>query len=104
MIHHYRDLYLEGTEVKGKKIVPIEGYFQSHTDKAYIPVEHVAIFDEAQRAWTKEELQQIVRENQFGDMPLFIDVNVRQGIRSDMPKLNIDHKAQKEALMKNLIK
>lgn len=53
---------------------------------------------------TKEELQQIVRENQFGDMPLFIDVNVRQGIRSDMPKLNIDHKAQKEALMKNLIK
>ena len=62
MIHHYRDLYLEGTEVKGKKIVPIEGYFQSHTDKAYIPVEHVAIFDEAQRAWTKEELQRFMRE------------------------------------------
>lgn len=54
MIHHYRDLYLEGSEVKGKKIVPIEGYFQSHTDKAYIPVEHVTIFDEAQRAWTKK--------------------------------------------------
>lgn len=53
---------------------------------------------------TKEELQQIVRENQSGEMPLFIDVHVRQGIRSDMPKLNIDHKAQKEALMKNLIK
>lgn len=53
---------------------------------------------------TKEELQQIVRENQLGEMPLFIDVHVRQGIRSDMPKLNIDHKAQKEALMKNLIK
>ena len=62
MIHHYRDLYLEGTEVKGKKIVPIEGYFLSHTDKAYIPVEHVAIFDEAQRAWTKEELQRFMRE------------------------------------------
>ena len=62
MIHHYRDLYLEGTEVKCGKIVPIEGYFQSHTDKAYIPVEHVAIFDEAQRAWTKEELQRFMRE------------------------------------------
>ena len=53
---------------------------------------------------TKEELQQIVRENQLGEMPLFIDVHVRQGIRSDMPKLNIEHKAMKEALMKNLIR
>ena len=53
---------------------------------------------------TKEELQRIVRENSSGEMPLFIDVHVRQGIRSDMPKLNIDHKAQKEALMRNLIK
>lgn len=51
---------------------------------------------------TREELQRIVRENQSGEMPLFIDVHVRQGIRSDMPKLNIDHKAQKEALMRNL--
>ena len=64
MIHHYRDLYLEGTEIdkEKKKIVPIEGYFQSHKDKAYIPVEHVAIFDEAQRAWTKEELQRFMKE------------------------------------------
>ena len=53
---------------------------------------------------TKEELKQIVQDNQSGEMPLFIDVHVRQGIRSDMPKLNIDHKAQKDALMKNLIK
>ena len=52
---------------------------------------------------TKEELQTIIRDFVLGDMPLFIDVHVRQGIRSDMPKLNIDHKAQKEALMKNLI-
>ena len=51
---------------------------------------------------TKEELQQIVREKQSAEMPLFIDVHVRQGIRSDMPKLNINHKAQKEALMRNL--
>lgn len=62
MIHHYRDLYLEGTEVKDGKIVPIPGYFQSHTDKAYIPAEHVAIFDEAQRAWTAEELRRFMKE------------------------------------------
>ena len=62
MIHHYRDLYLEGTEVKDNMIVPINGYFLNHTDKAYIPVEHVAIFDEAQRAWTKEELERFMRE------------------------------------------
>lgn len=62
MIHHYRDLYLEGTIIQNGHIVPQEGYFQSHTDKAYIPAEHVAIFDEAQRAWTKEELQRFMRE------------------------------------------
>ena len=33
MIHHYRDLYLEGTEVVGNEIKPIEGYFQSHTEQ-----------------------------------------------------------------------
>ena len=65
MIHHYRDLYLEGTEVKDGKIMPIEGYFQSHTDKAYIPSEHVAIFDEAQRAWTKEELARFMKEKKI---------------------------------------
>ena len=53
---------------------------------------------------TKEELQAIVKDYQKEDMPLFIDVHVRQGIRSDMPKLNIDHKAQKEALMETLKK
>ena len=53
---------------------------------------------------TKEELRRIVRDCQKGEMPMFIDVHVRQGIRSDMPKLNIDHKAQKLALMKTLAK
>ena len=53
---------------------------------------------------TKEELQRIVRDYHKGEMPMFIDVHVRQGIRSDMPKLNIDHKAQKLALMKTLAK
>lgn len=62
MIHHYRDLYLEGIEVKDGQISPVEGYFQSHTDKAYVPAEHIAIFDEAQRAWTKEELARFMKE------------------------------------------
>ena len=53
---------------------------------------------------TKEELQNIVREHKCGEMPLFIDVHVRQGIRSDMPKLDINHKAQKLALMQTLKK
>ena len=50
----------------------------------------------------KEELQNIIREYKIGDMPLFVDVHVRQGIRADMPKLNIDHKAVKKELMENL--
>lgn len=53
---------------------------------------------------TKEELQAIVKDYKKEEMPLFIDVHVRQGIRSDMPKLNIDHKAQKAALMEALKK
>lgn len=70
MIHHYRDLYLEGTEVKNGKIEPIEGYFKNHTDKAYIPTEHVAIFDEAQRAWTADELKRFMREKKgYKDFP-----------------------------------
>lgn len=50
----------------------------------------------------KEELQALVRDHKNGGMPLFIDVHVRQGIRSDMPKLGIDHKKQKQALMTTL--
>lgn len=51
---------------------------------------------------TKEELQKVLKTMPVGEMPLLIDVHVRQGIRSDMPKLNIDHKGQKEALMNHL--
>ena len=70
MIHHYRDLYIEGTEVKNGEIIPTEGYFRSHTDKAYVPTEHVAIFDEAQRAWTKDELQRFMKEKKgISDFP-----------------------------------
>lgn len=43
-------------------IVPNPSYLQGHTDKAYIPTEHVAIFDEAQRAWTQEQLMRFMKE------------------------------------------
>lgn len=62
MIHHYRDLYLEGTHVEDDEIVPIPEYFASHNDKSFVPTEPVAIFDEAQRAWTKEELRRFMKE------------------------------------------
>lgn len=53
---------------------------------------------------TKEELQNVIKNLPGNDMPTFVDVHVRQGIRPDMPKLNIDHKGQKEALMNQLKK
>lgn len=53
---------------------------------------------------TKEELQEVLRTLPGDDMPTFIDVYVRQGIRSDMPKLGINHKMQKDALMRHLFK
>lgn len=62
MVHHYRDLYLEGTKIEGEHIVPIPGYFESHVDKAFVPADHVAIFDEAQRACTKSELARFMKE------------------------------------------
>lgn len=58
MIHHYRDQYLEGVDITLEDIKRRPG----GTDEAYIPTEHVAIFDEAQRASTKEELQRFMRE------------------------------------------
>jgi len=56
MVHHYRDEYMNGMKVKGKKLVIDDNYFAKTSEHAYVPVEHIAIFDEAQRAWTKHGL------------------------------------------------
>lgn len=58
MVHHYRDTCLEGTKVVDGRIIADEEYFLNpkNLKKSFIPVDHVAIFDEAQRAWTKEAL------------------------------------------------
>ena len=52
---------------------------------------------------TKEDIGVFLNEPSNG-MPKFVDLHVRQGIRPDMPKLCIDHKAQKAALMETLKK
>ncbi|MBR1792803.1 MAG: phosphonopyruvate decarboxylase [Bacteroidales bacterium] len=48
------------------------------------------------------ELQLVLQGLYSETHPIFIDVHVRQGIRSNMPKLSIDHKVQKEFLMSHL--
>ena len=53
---------------------------------------------------TKDKLQSAVQKLTAEQQLCFIDVHVRQGIRKDMPKLSIDHKAQKKDLMECLIK
>ena len=56
MVHHYRDEYMNGMKVKGNKLEKDDKYFAKTSEHAYVPVEHIAIFDEAQRAWTKHGL------------------------------------------------
>ena len=62
MIHHYRDNYLVGTQIVGGEVVMDKDFFISHTDKSYVPAENVAIFDEAQRSWTRSELARFMAE------------------------------------------
>src|SRR5574344_1377 len=72
MIHHYRDTCLEGTKVVNGKIVPDENYFlkPKNLKKSFVPVDHVAIFDEAQRAWTKDALANFMkRKKGYPDFP-----------------------------------
>ncbi|MBO6031130.1 MAG: phosphonopyruvate decarboxylase [Prevotella sp.] len=52
----------------------------------------------------KFNLQEMVKNWGDSSQLAFIDVHVRQGIRKDMPKLQIDHKEMKEALCKKLHK
>lgn len=55
-VHHFRDACLEGTIIQDGQIVADLEYFRSekNRDKSYAPIDHIAIFDEAQRAWTKD--------------------------------------------------
>ena len=73
IVHHYRDTtlsklkkpILNGTlEIDPAKVA-------KHQDDGYSEVEHVAIFDEAQRAWTKEHLSNwLNRKKGIADFPM----------------------------------
>ncbi len=56
-VHHFRDTCLEGTIIQGDHIQPDLHYFHTaeNKNKSYPPTDHIAIFDEAQRAWNKEQ-------------------------------------------------
>ena len=55
-VHHFRDACLEGTLIQNGEVVADLDYFRSAANmkKSYAPIDHIVIFDEAQRAWTKE--------------------------------------------------
>ena len=72
MIHHYRDNCLEGTKIVNGYIVADEEYFQNprNLKKSFVPVDHIAIFDEAQRAWTREALVNFMnRKKGYSNFP-----------------------------------
>ena len=53
---------------------------------------------------TKDKLQFVVKKLTAEQQLCFIDVHVRQGIRKDMPKLQINHQELKQGLMNSLKK
>ena len=72
MVHHYRDTCLEGTKVVDGRIVADDAYFLNpkNKEKSFVPVDHVVIFDESQRAWTKEQLVNFMKQKKnYPDFP-----------------------------------
>ena len=72
IVHHYRDTFM------GKIKLPIsnntieidEAKNKKYQNDGYADVEHVAIFDEAQRAWTQEQLSSwLKRKKHIGNFP-----------------------------------
>ena len=73
IVHHYRDTTLDKLKKPIRhgvlEIDPVK--VDKHKDDGYSEVEHVAIFDEAQRAWTKEQLANwLTRKKGFADFPM----------------------------------
>ncbi len=62
-VHHFRDACLEGTLVEDEEIVADIDYYRSekNKEKSFAPIDHITIFDEAQRAWTKEQTADFMR-------------------------------------------
>ena len=73
IVHHYRNASLEKLKKPIKngilEIDPLK--VQKHPNDGYSEVEHVAIFDEAQRAWTKQQLANwLKRKKGISDFPM----------------------------------
>ncbi len=72
LVHHYRDAGLVGTKIEDGEIIADAAFFLSekNRDKNFVPAEHVAIFDEAQRAWTHQQLAGwLKRKKGLGNFP-----------------------------------
>lgn len=72
IVHHYRNTTMDKLKrpIQGKlEIDPTK--VDKHKDDGYSEVEHVAIFDEAQRAWDKEHLANwLKRRKGISDFPM----------------------------------
>ena len=73
IVHHYRNTSLNKLKKPIKngilEIDPLK--IKKHQDDGYSEVEHVAIFDEAQRAWTKQQLAGWLKRKQgIQDFPM----------------------------------
>lgn len=64
-IHHYRGNMLNKVKVENGKIVINEATVNKDDKNGYAEVENVAIFDEAQRAWTRKELATFLNDSKF---------------------------------------
>lgn len=70
MVHRYRRACLENTVEKDGRIVEDVEHRRSSTSN-FIPIDHVAIFDEAQRAWTKKGLAGFMKDkHNWADFPM----------------------------------
>ena len=73
IVHHYRDTTLDKLKkpIRDGVLEIDPAKVDKHQNDGYSEVEHVAIFDEAQRAWTKTHLANwLSRKKGFADFPM----------------------------------
>jgi len=85
IVHHYRNNTLNKIKIENGKIEIDPTRTNKDKKDEYAEVEHVAIFDEAQRAWTKEQLSSwLSRKKRIPNFPdsepefLIWSLNLRQ--------------------------
>lgn len=72
IVHHYRNTFLEKIKIPiiNDSIEIDKTKIKKHEGDGYAEVEHVAIFDEAQRAWTQEQLSSwLKRKKHINNFP-----------------------------------